>query len=295
MNKLPLTFLLYLITGSLFSQDDAYHYYRITADNVNVRKDTGLNSKVMMKSSFGQEFTCLKFDSAWYQCQTDLDYNDYFISSKYIATDDQFILECERKNRKDLSALLILEQLYNHKGDYEKAVNTSIEITNLYRNNPHPTKEESCALFRELPIYSVVPGGQNTLKYKTSIISDYCNEVIKVSKDSFLIAWALLTLSRCNGENGTPLLAMELLLKVINDYGMYLIAPLWCHNHEYRPVAFMGVVYHIIYFAQNAKVQKEGDDLGYNFLISLNKICADPKSNVAAKAIACNLIPTYQW
>jgi len=278
MIKLSFGILLCLITGALFSQDDAYHYYRITADNVNVRKDTGLNSKVMMKASFGQEFSCRKVDSIWYECQSGLGpKNNYYISSKFIGTDDQLILDCESKNRKDLSTLLILEHLYANNGDYDKAVKTSIEITNLYRNNLHPTREELCALYRELPCYSKVRGVQNTTKYKTSIISDYCTQLINESHDSLLVTWAIITRSRCYAEAGMPELSIELLLKAINAYGKYLIIPEWCHYSDYIAVTFMGATNQI------------------TFRNALNKICYDPKANAAAKAIACNIMLMSQW
>ncbi len=52
----------------------------------------------------------------------------------------------------------------------------------------------------------------------------------------------------------------------------------------------MGVINDLYCFSQNAKVKVEGA----HFLNYLKKICDDPKANIAAKAIACNLILTYQ-
>lgn len=281
--------LMCMLTISLFSQHDRYHVYRIIGDNVNVRSDTGLSSKVIAKANFGDEFSCHKLDSSWHVCQScNEGKQKCYISSKYLANDNDFIKICEERNRKDLSTLLLLEQLYSDKGNYEKAIASSIEITDQYRKSTHPSKELICALYRDLPVCSIVWGKQNTIIYKSSILSDYCTKLINERHDSLLVAWGLVTLSRCYRENELKKKEIELLLTAIKDYGRYLIKPVSCEKNRYDLIEYMNELNGLDLYTPIEMDNTFG--FSGNLKDVFSKICDDPKADIGSKAIACNLM-----
>ena len=179
MNRLIASLLFCFVTGFVLAQDNDFNYYYIIGDNVNVRIDSTSKDKVAFQLSYGEIVGLSKISNDWYYLDTG--YDQGYVSSKYVSGEYYFFKLAQKKPKKNGTTLFSLEKLYLKKGMIEQAFDASIQIINTYKSAIFPTNHEACPKYNDLAFYTVLKNTKKTIDYKSPIVYDYCNKVIKES------------------------------------------------------------------------------------------------------------------
>lgn len=277
MARIVLIVLLF-ISGICIAQDFSDHKTCfIIADNVNIRNDSSLQSKVVGHANFGEQFRVIGIYRDWFEI-SDGEIEGY-ISNKYITGDENFLKLAEARLNKSGITMLALEKIYQNIGQQQKAENLSLEIMNIFKSQVYLNHDHNCVLYGETAFNIIhYPRKIPDVKSDTNYLK-YCKRIIDESKDSFIIVRALTQMAEIFSNTNREIEAKNLILTCLKDYDNYIILPSKCSSNDYQGWSkFMDILmYDILRFPDHLSTE-------------MHKICYNNKSNKVAKAIACNVL-----
>jgi len=278
-----LVFILQLFISSLaYSQIPNYKSCFIIGDNVNIRKDTGLNSLIVNHASYGEEFRGFKINDDWYKIGNRSVYG--FVSCKYITDPENFLKLAEAKINKNGITLLALENIYKNARQYKKAENLSLDIINKFINQQYLDHDENCPIYGETAFYNIVYYEKNNVDTLDPYFINYCKRVIAESKDSFIIVRAMIQLAGAYFSTKKTEDAKTLVLNSLKDFNKYIILRGTCPNgNNWISTNLMDVLIERIFMFPD------------HLSNEMNKICYDNKVNIVPKAIACDLLELVDY
>ena len=249
----------------------------IIADNVNIRNDSSLQSKVVGHANFGEQFRVIRVYRDWFKI-SDGDIHGY-ISNKFITGDENFLKLAEARLNKSGITMLALEKIYQNIGQQEKAENLSLEIMNTFKSQMYLNHDQNCVLYGETAFNIVHYPRKNTdVKSDTNYIK-YCKRIIDESKDSFIIVRAMIQLAGAYYYTKKNEDAKILILNSLADFSKYIIFRGTCPNVKNSiNTNFMDEIME--------KILKFPDHLSNE----MNKLCYDNNANIIQKAIACDIL-----
>jgi len=280
MLKITLIFLLIFYWIVSFAQSNEFRTYYVIGNNVNMRADSSLSSKVFFKANFGEEFLCRKISDNWYEWTTG--YEDGYISSRYLADEINFALATEKLEIKNGTTLYALLKHYKKAGELSKAEDLSIEIINTYKLKEFPVYTEWCPLYGELAFYAIVKGDSVDIDYSDKAVSAFCSRVVMQSKDSLIIGFALHTLAKCLLLEGKFIESESLLFKSIREYGEHLRVPTSCDYDAERGTSLIVEIKNLAFVLYYLN----GSEFRQRMYLSLKNICFDNATSSDSKAIA---------
>lgn len=281
MRIIALIFVTIVSWFGCFAQINEFSTFYIIGDNVNIRADTSLSSDVLFKVNFGEEFLCRRISDNWFETE----YENGFISSKYVADEFNFTTAAENLEIKNGTTLYSLLKHYKKIGQLAKAEDMSIEIINNFKLKDFPVHKEWCPLFGELAFFTIVADESFEIDYSDKTVYDFCTRVVKQSKDSLIVGLALHTMAKCQLLWGNFNESKAFLLKSIREYGDNLFIPSTCeYDVEHRTsliVEIKNLVF-ILYNLGDHEIKQSIDE-------NLKNICYEPATSSESKAIATDI------
>lgn len=277
--------LFYLLTSLILAQNNDFKPFYIIGDNVNMRPDTNSINEVYFKTNFGEVIACRRISNKWYEYDTE--YDQGYISARYLANENMFFKLAEKRTKKNGTTLYELEKIYLKMGMLEKAIDASIQIINTYKGATFPTHLEYCPKYNALAFYTILKNNKETIDYKNPMVVNYCNKVIKLSKDLTVTAWAMSELSRVYLDQGKYDLANNQIIKCLTNYDKYLLLPNPCLEYGDDKTGFVKTL-------KTDALNLKGKGDFRKFKKELLAICNSKKSSVAAKAVACEVLVRFE-
>jgi hypothetical protein len=266
-----------------FAQINEFSTFYIIGDNVNIRADTSLSSQVYLKVNFGEEFLCRRISDNWFEWKTD--YENGFISSKYVSDEANFTTAAEKLETKNGTTLYSLLKYYKKIGQLAKAEDMSIEIINNFKLKDFPVHREWCPLYGELAFFTIVADESFEIDYSDKTVYDFCTRVVKQSKDSLIVGLSMHTMAKCQLLWGNFNESEAILLKSIREYGDKLFIPSTCEYDVEHRTSLIVDIKNLVFILYNLG----GNEIKQNIWEDLKNICLDPATSEESKAIATDI------